>query len=215
MKPTVCVRRIGYAEYDSVLETQRAWHADIVEGTQPSTVITVTHPPVITIGRRGVRSDILVSDDILRAHGIAVRTIERGGQVTYHGPGQLVVYPLLNLRLFGKDVHILLRGMEQAVIEALQLCGITGIPGEESGVFVDGYKICSIGIAVRKWVSYHGLSLNVREDKNFRLIRPCGHDPERISSLQELGYDFSIKEMEERVLTALQRTFNYERIDNE
>jgi len=146
-------------------------------------VISVEHNPVFTIGRSGSRSNVLASESILEEHGIAVVDVERGGDITYHGPGQLVLYPILDLRGYGKDIHRYVWILEETIIQTLNEWGIesarrSGFPG----VWVSGRKIASIGVYVKSWISMHGLALNVDVDQDhFRMIRPCGLSVETVS----------------------------------
>ncbi len=138
----------------------------------------VEHEGVYTAGRRKAPGD-------LRAPGLEVIEVERGGRLTWHGPGQLVVYPILELTGGLRDLHAWLRLLEEAVIAFLRGHGVEASTSKlGTGVFVHGRKIASIGIAVRRWVSYHGLALNLSPDlEAFRKIRPCGFEPERMTSL--------------------------------
>jgi lipoate-protein ligase B len=178
---------LGFADYGEVHCLQRQLHARRLRGEIPDTVLTVEHPPVITIGRRGSVENVLVSSEALKAEGIAIYEVERGGDVTYHGPGQLVVYPIVDLRDLGCDLRWYIRNLEQAVIDLLCDLGVVaerrhGLPG----VWVNGRKIASVGVYVKHWVTYHGLALNVCVNKaHFRMIRPCGMQIE-VTSLEEI-----------------------------
>ena len=178
---------LGRADYADCYRLQHRLHALRCEGNIPDTVLTVVHNPVFTIGRSGSRKNILVSQDVLQKEGIAVYDVERGGDITYHGPGQLVVYPIIDLRDQGRDLKRYIRNLEQAVIDLLGDLGIAGgrRPGFP-GVWVDGRKIASVGVYVKHWVTLHGLALNVRVNKkHFGLINPCGMEIE-VASLDDL-----------------------------
>lgn len=146
-------------------------------------LLSVEHNPVFTLGRTGSREHILVAESQLKRAGIEVYEIERGGDITYHGPGQLVIYPILDLRGFGKNVHRFIWTLEEAIIRMLTECGISsdrkdGFPG----VWVGDRKIASIGVYVKNWVTYHGLAFNVDvNQEHFRMIRPCGLSIETVS----------------------------------
>jgi lipoyl(octanoyl) transferase len=182
----------GVEAYRETHRYQRGVRDAVIIHSCPSTLIQVTHHPVITIGRSGTQADVLAGADRLREAGIECIEVERGGRVTYHGPGQVVFYPVFDLRLFGRDINLFLRGLERVVITALGQFGITAVPGPEAGIFAGGRKVGSIGIAVRRWVSWHGVSLNVRRDANFGLIRPCGLSADQVTSIEELGADITV-----------------------
>jgi lipoate-protein ligase B len=177
---------LGLIEYSEALQRQKdAVHAVIEGGAQ--TVFFCEHPTVLTLGRLGTEKNILVSCETLENTGVKVLRIDRGGEVTLHTPGQLVIYPVLNLNHFGRDLKSYLLGLEQVAIDLLRDFGIVanGISGQR-GVWVGTKKIASIGIGVRKWVSYHGMALNINTDlRHFKMIRPCGLDVE-MTSLEEL-----------------------------
>ena len=170
---------LGLIAYDSAWNLQQKFLSDIRAGTNQHALIFCNHYPVITCGSSFAHGDILASDTTLARMGISVRRVNRGGGVTYHGPGQLTVYPVFNLNFLRKDLRWFNSLLEQAVINTLGLCGVnaqrrSGFPG----VWVKQRKICSIGLGVSNWVTYHGLSLNLsREDmRAYSLIRPCGSD---------------------------------------
>ena len=174
---------LGHAEYGETLALQRTLHARRCAGELGDVLLSVEHNPVFTLGRTGSRDHILVAADMLERNGIEVHEIERGGDVTYHGPGQLVIYPILDLRGFGKNVHRFIWTLEESIIRALKELGISsdrndGFPG----VWVGNRKIASIGVYVKNWVTYHGLALNVYvSQEHFRMIRPCGLSIETVS----------------------------------
>jgi lipoyl(octanoyl) transferase len=161
----------GQVPYQEALVWQRRLAGERIAGTQPHDVLLLLeHPPVITLGRdsRG--------EHLLRPEGVDVVEVERGGDVTYHGPGQLVGYPILDLAGHRQDLHWYLRTLEQALIDAL---GALGIPAERhpgyTGVWTRGRKIASIGVHVKQWVTWHGFALNVTTDLGaFERIVPCG-----------------------------------------
>jgi lipoic acid synthetase len=178
---------LGRVEYGEVLALQRSLHGARVRGEIPDTVLTVEHDPVVTIGRSGSEEELLVSEEALRAEGISLFRVERGGRITYHGPGQLVSYPIVDLRTLGGDVKGYVRTLEQAVIDLLGECGVGAARREGfPGVWVGTRKIASVGVAVRRWVTFHGLALNVRVNpRHFGMIRPCGL-PIEVVSLDDL-----------------------------
>jgi lipoate-protein ligase B len=175
---------LGLVDYPKALKLQKDNFELIKSGSLKSVLLFCRHYPVITLGRRASLNNIIVDMSILSSRGIAVYPVERGGDVTYHGPGQLVVYPLIHLKAFKKDIHFFLRRLEQTVMMVLSEFGIQAClkPGL-TGVWVGERKICSIGITVRNWISYHGLALNIskKDLANFSLIKPCGMDIEMTS----------------------------------
>lgn len=179
---------LGLTDYEKALSAQQALVRDVSGGLRPSALILCEHNPVITLGRSADKKNILRPEEELRAQGIAIKNVTRGGDVTLHLPGQLVAYPVFDLRLLGRDIHSFLRRLEQAVILLLRWLGIEAeaMPGL-TGVWAGNKKIASIGIAVSRWVAYHGLSINVNCSLDlFSLIRPCGRDI-MMTSMSELA----------------------------
>jgi lipoate-protein ligase B len=178
---TLDVVHAGTVPYIAALEWQRRLADDRIAGRLDHDVLLLLdHPPVVTLGRNAHQANLL------QAAGIDVFEVERGGDVTYHGPGQLVGYPILDLGGFKRDLHWYLRTLEQTLIDAL---GQLGIPGERNpgftGVWTRGRKIASIGIHVKQWVTWHGFALNVTTElANFERIVPCGIDGVVMTSVE-------------------------------
>lgn len=178
---------LGLVDYETSLSIQRELARDISLGKRVSTLLLCEHNPVITLGRLADKNNILGLDEEFKARGIAIKNTTRGGDVTLHLPGQLVAYPVFDLRLLGRDIHYFLRGLEMAAVLLLRGYGIgaetkSGLTGVWSG----NKKIASIGIAVSRWIAYHGMSINVDCDLDlFSLIRPCGQDIMMTSILNE------------------------------
>jgi lipoic acid synthetase len=174
-------------------------------------VLTVEHDPVFTVGRSGSVGNLLVSRGTLVRHGIPIVTVERGGDITYHGPGQLVAYPILDLRDHADGVRAYVRGLEEAIIRALETYGVdAGRSAGRPGVWVGERKIASIGIHVRRWITMHGVAINVDVDRShFAMIRPCGL-PVDIVSLRELTEASpSVREVGDRFVEAASRVFGW------
>ncbi len=170
------VLNLGRTDYARGLTLQRSIAAEVAGGRLSDTFLLLEHNPVFTIGRGGKEKNILVSEKILKREGIQLFHIDRGGDVTYHGPGQIVGYPIIDLRYHGKDLHRYVRTIEESIIRTLSDLGISAgrRPGLV-GVWVGQAKIASIGINVRKWVTTHGFAFNIDPDLGrFRLINPCG-----------------------------------------
>lgn len=173
-------------------------------------ILLVEHPPVITFGRAGGKENLLLSPGQLRERGIALFETNRGGNVTYHGPGQVVGYPILDLIQHRQDLHWYVRGLEEALIDLLRSYGIDGVRIDgKTGVWVKGNKIAAIGVGVRKWVTMHGFALNLDPDLNhFRLINPCGLSNEQLTSMtRELGHSADPEEVKARLGGSLARVF--------
>jgi len=181
------IERISYTD---ALALQHRFHEYCVSGRISGMLLLLEHDPVITMGVKTRQTNILASAQLLDAMGIQLVETDRGGDVTYHGPGQLVGYPILPLRGIGCDLHAYLRTLEQCIIDTLGEFGLEGRRNGPAGVWVGDKKVCSIGIAVRKWVTYHGFALNVNPNlSHFSLINPCGLEASRITSMAELLSD--------------------------
>jgi lipoate-protein ligase B len=206
---------LGLADFQKALDFQKETHSAIKNNGLSSALILCRHYPVITLGRAANKKNILVSKIELEKRGIAVYEIERGGDVTYHGPGQLMAYPVFNLNYLKKDIHWFLRQLEETVITYLPDLGIKGErqPGL-TGVWVDGKKISSIGIAIRNWITFHGLSINIKNGDlaNFRLIRPCGMDIEMVTLETLLGRNIEIESVKENLIHKFREIFSCQQI---
>ena len=208
---------LGCADYAGSHRLQHRLHAIRSHGKIPDTILTVEHNPVFTIGRSGSSANILVSPEVLQQEGISVYEVERGGGITYHGPGQLVVYPIIDLRDQGRDLKRYIRNLEQAVIDLLS---DLGIPGERRpgfpGVWVDGRKIASVGVYVKHWVTLHGLALNVAVNKaHFGLINPCGMEIEVVSLNDLLEEAASTEQVAAKLLAKLESLFGWKFTEKE
>jgi lipoyl(octanoyl) transferase len=173
----LAVARLGVVPYAEALTRQRALAEDRIAGRLAcDALLLLEHPPVVTLGRGTRASSLPVAPELLKRRGIDVYEIERGGDVTYHGPGQLVGYPIFDLGAHRKDLHWFLRQIEEALIVALARVGVAGERrAGYTGVWTRGRKIASIGVHVRQWVTWHGFALNVTTDlAPFDLIVPCG-----------------------------------------
>lgn len=200
---------LGLRPYREVWDLQHRLHAAVRERRESDAWIVVEHPPTITLGRQAKREHVLLSNELLAARGVDLVAVERGGDVTFHGPGQLVVYPIRRLERF-REVVPLVRALESAAIDA---CGAFGVAAarwsEHAGVWVGSNQICAVGLAVRRMVSLHGIALNVSTDLSYdRLIVPCGLPERGITSLsKEAGRTIAVEEAKAAVLDALARTF--------
>ncbi len=208
--PSLTFQDLGLVPYEEAWSLQRALVEEVLAGGE-ETVLLVEHPPVLTLGAAFHVENLLLSEDEYRARGIDVVRTDRGGDVTYHGPGQLVVYPLLDLSKRGKDLHRYLRSLEDAVIETVAHLGLPGSRNPaNTGVWIDNRKLCAMGIKVRRWVTLHGLALNCDTDlAPYETIVPCGvRGDYGVTSLsKELGRRVTVDEAKPVLIAKLQETF--------
>ncbi|MDX1981764.1 MAG: lipoyl(octanoyl) transferase LipB [Bryobacteraceae bacterium] len=197
--------RIGFAEayrlQQDVVERRKA-------GLIPDQLLLIEHHPVVTMGRNGHDSNLLATPDLLARSGIAFYRTDRGGDVTYHGPGQLVAWPVMDLREWKRDVGAYVRALEQIVIDTLADFHIAAgrIEGL-TGVWVGGSKICAIGVHLSRWVTSHGMALNVATDlSHFQFIVPCGLT-RPVTSMSALGCPASLREVQPRLTYHFGRVF--------
>jgi lipoyl(octanoyl) transferase len=182
------VRELGRMEYGTALALQRRLAAERQEGAVPDQLLLIEHPHVITLGRNGRREHLLAGSDVLERAGIGFFPTDRGGDITYHGPGQLVGYPIVDLRERKRDVGAYVRGVEQVIIDTLADFGIlAGRIPKLTGVWVAERKIAAIGVHISRWVTSHGFALNVDTDLSyFQYIVPCGLT-KPVTSMNQLG----------------------------
>lgn len=192
--------RLGVVEYAEAHRLQRALQSLRISGEVEDCVLLLEHPAVLTLGRAAKREHVLASDETLRARGIAVHEVGRGGDVTYHGPGQLVAYPILDLNPNRRDVRKYVWSLEEAMIRTcadfgLSAVRITGL----NGAWVGDRKIGAVGVRISRWVTMHGLALNANSElDDFGLIVPCGiRDKEVTSISKELGRDVRVSDVME------------------
>jgi lipoate-protein ligase B len=196
---TVAVTYLGRMPYRRAWELQHSLVAERKEGLGKDRLLLLEHDPVITVGRRGEESHVLASAEALSGSGVEVLHVERGGDVTYHGPGQLVAYPILDLHGFRRDVRWFATSLLEVVVRTVGRFGIcaAGRQGLETGVWVDAgrgpAKLAALGVKIERWVTYHGVALNVEPDlSHFGWIVPCGLKGVRVTSMvQLLGHPLS------------------------
>ena len=198
--------------YGAALERQLALLEQRIQGRIPDTLILVEHPPVVTLGRGKTTANLLLTPGELAARGIDFFEITRGGDATYHAPGQLVGYPIFDLKQHGRDVLRFCRGVESALIGTLGWFGLDArsVPGK-AGVWVGERKIASLGVSLRRWVTFHGFALNVAADlAGFRVIRPCGETPDVMTSMEELlARQVAMDGVRGRVVEEFARVFHF------
>jgi lipoyl(octanoyl) transferase len=204
---------LGVMRYAAAFEFQQSLVEKRKREQGSDTLLFVEHPHVVTIGRNGKDHHVLASPDILARAGIDFHETDRGGDVTYHGPGQVVGYPILDLREWRRDVRAYFQGVEQSLIDALGMLGVKAErvpqPGYE-GVWVNGAKIAAIGIHISRWITSHGFALNVETDLNyFKYIVPCGLT-KPVCSLRGLGNPASREQVKEAITTSFAKIFDFE-----
>jgi len=205
------VRELGRMGYGPALELQQELIAARKQGTAPDQLLLLQHPHVLTMGRNGHHENLLASAEILERAGISFFPTDRGGDVTYHGPGQLVAYPILDLREWKRDVGAFVRAVEQTGIDTLADYGIAAgrIP-KLTGVWVGERKIAAIGVHISRWVTSHGLALNVSTDLNyFQYIVPCGLT-KPVTSMAQLGVRVTLQEVSRSLAAHFGRVFDCE-----
>ncbi len=210
--PQLLVSDLGTLPYASALELQRAAARARISGAiDEDVLLLVEHPPVVTLGRSSKQHHLLASPAMLAARGVELFEVERGGDVTFHGPGQLVGYPIIDLKRHKQDLHWYLRQVEEALIRAAESFGIAAERSAgQTGVWTQGRKLASIGVHARDWVTWHGFALNVTTDLSFfDLIVPCGiADVEMTSMARETAAPAPLAaEVRRRVVEGFAHTF--------
>jgi lipoyl(octanoyl) transferase len=200
----------GLTDYREAWERQLALARDIYENDAPDVLVFVEHPKVLTLGASHQAENLLFSEEKYRELGIQVEKTDRGGDVTYHGPNQLVAYPVFNVARHGKDLHKWMRDLEEALILTLNEFGLTGrrFP-PHTGVWVDDEKVAAIGVKIKKWVSTHGIALNCNNDlMPFQQIVPCGIRGYGVTSLSQLlDRQVAVDEVKPVLIAAFARVF--------
>jgi lipoate-protein ligase B len=202
--------QLGEIEYAKAVELQRELARQRFDGEIEDTLLLLEHPPAITFGRAASRANLLASSPILNREGISLHETDRGGDITYHGPGQLVGYPIFDLRGHGRDVHQFLRNIEAALIDALSEFGLNACRyPPHTGVWIEDRKIAAIGIKVSRWVTTHGFALNVAPNMDhFDLIVPCGIRQLGVTSMEsETGRSLALTDVQAAVSKSFQHTF--------
>lgn len=192
---------LGLVDYEMAWGLQHRLWSKRVEEELPDLLLILEHPHVITLGRRGNRSHLIAPSEVLEAMKIPVFHVERGGDVTYHGPGQMVVYPILDLKEYGYRLIRYIGQLEEVILRVLNDFRIQGRRDPlNRGVWVDGEKIASVGVAIKRWVSFHGFSLNYETNlKYFELINPCGLEGKKMTTMAKiLGTEISRERLSER-----------------
>lgn len=211
--------RYDSLDYKKAFEMQLGLRDKRLKNEINDSLLLVEHPAVLTIGTSGSRDNLVVSSDYLSQKGIEVFKSNRGGDITYHGPGQIVGYPILNLREHKQDLHWLVRSYEEVFIRLLNKYNIQASRIEGlTGVWVENEKITAIGVAVRRWITYHGFAFNIEPNlEHFSYIIPCGIKNKGVTSLKKLlGSEFVKEEVVAQLINVFAEVFgmevlNYER----
>jgi len=198
------IKHLGQQDYEPVWRAMQKF-TDERDAQTPDELWLVEHPPVFTQGLAGKAEHILASGDI------PVIQVDRGGQVTYHGPGQIVAYPLINLRRHGIGVKSLVFGIEQAIIDTIGLYDITAKRKDNApGVYVNGAKIASLGLRIRKACSFHGLAFNIDMDlEPFQRINPCGFSGLEVIQLADMANEVKLATVEQQLIAAFCQQLNF------
>ena len=209
----VQVLELGRTDYKTCWDFQKRLFDFRTAGLIPDCLLLTEHDHVYTIGKGGKADHLLANELELKESAAAVYHIDRGGDVTYHGPGQIVGYSILDLRNYYLDLHRYLRDIEEVIIRALEAFGVPGKRNDEyTGVWVNNEKICAIGVKSSRWVTMHGFALNVNTDLSFfERIIPCGIFEKGVTSLQQLkGRDFQLVEVADQVIEEFGKVFDVE-----
>ena len=207
---TCAVYQLGLVEYGKIYRLQKKLHRERLNGAISDTLLLLEHPPTVTIGRSGSLDNVLVSREQLTQEGISLFFIGRGGDVTYHGPGQLVGYPIMCLSERGEDIHRYVHDLEEVLIRTLKDFSIYANRDEShAGVWVDEEEVAAIGLSIRRWVTMHGFALNVNPNlKHFSLINPCGFSNRKATSMSQLlGRKLHMEEVNKCLVTNFSDVF--------
>src|SRR5215813_13636683 len=211
MQRTLKIERLGRVDYAAALDIQKQTERAVLTGAQPGTLLLLEHPHTLTLGRRSVENGVVASENILKARDVTVFETNRGGKVTYHGPGQVVGYPIINLSPDREDVLRYVRDLEEVLFRTLNDFGIEafrikGLTGAHTG----HGKVAAIGVHIARWVTTHGFALNVNTDLSyFDLIIACDGEP--VTSMQEiLGREIRISDVEDRIARRFAEVFEME-----
>lgn len=207
-KRRLLVKKLGRVEYGAALEVQKETELAVKAGRQSDTLLLLEHPHTLTVGRRGDNAGILLSQESLAARGVTVFETNRGGKITYHGLGQIVGYPVINLSPDREDVHRYVRELEEVLIRTLADFAIPAFRIEGfTGVHTSRGKVAAIGVHIARWITTHGFAVNVNTDLSFfNLIIAC--DGEQVTSMEDLlGHEVEMSEVEDRIVSHFANVF--------
>lgn len=201
MQRTLTVERLGRIEYAAALELQKQTERAVLTGAQTDTLLLLEHPHTLTLGRRSAQNGVIAAPEILQERNVTLIETNRGGKVTYHGPGQIVGYPIINLSPDRQDVLRYVRDLEEVLIRTVRDFGLESfrIPGL-TGAHTERGKVAAIGVHIARWVTTHGFALNVNTDLSyFELIVACDGGP--VTSMKELlGHEIEMSLVEDRII---------------
>lgn len=208
---TLEVRELGRIAFGDAWELQKSLAERRKRSEIPDQLLLLEHPHVLTLGRNGHEDNVLVSRERMAELGIDFHEINRGGDITYHGPGQIVGYPIVDLREWKRDVVAYVRGLEEVILQTLKRFGVTGArDAGATGVWVEGAKVCAIGVHISRWVTTHGFALNWTTDLNyFSYIVPCGLT-RPVTSMERLGVKADREQVHHALVDAFAEVFEYE-----
>lgn len=207
---------LGFIDYKDAWDLQKSVHQLRVENKIDDILFLLEHPHTYTLGKTADKENLVSDKKYLDENKISVYDIDRGGDITYHGPGQIVGYPILSLTNWKQDTHKYLRSIEEVIINVLKEYGLSGTRVEKyTGVWLDDRKICAIGIKVSRWITMHGFAFNVNTDlKLFNGIIPCGITDKDVTSLnKELNKEILLSEVKEKIIHHFSAEFNYDQIE--
>lgn len=203
-------------DYKDAWDLQKSIHQQRVENKIDDVLFLLEHPHTYTLGKVADKKNLIGDEKYLTENKISVYDIDRGGDITYHGPGQIVGYPIISLTNWKMDTHKYLRAIEEAIIKVCSEYGLNGSRVDKyTGVWIEDRKICAIGIKVSRWVTMHGFAFNVNTDlKLFNGIIPCGISDKDVTSLsKELNKEVSLKEVKEKIIHHFMNEFQYQQIE--
>ena len=207
---------LGLIDYKEAWDLQKSVHQLKTENKIDDVLFLLEHPHTYTLGKTADKENLVGGDEYLTENNISVYDIDRGGDITYHGPGQIVGYPIISLTNWNQDTHKYLRAIEEVIIKVCDEYGLDASRVEKyTGVWIDDRKICAIGIKVSRWITMHGFAFNVNTDlKLFKGIIPCGISDKDVTSLNlELKKEINLGEVKERILHQFSVIFNYDQIE--
>lgn len=212
-KKSLQVCRLGRVEYAAALKLQKELEAAVIAREQPDTLLLLEHPHTFTLGRRATDSGILADAELLEHLGVTVFETNRGGKVTYHGLGQIVGYPIINLSPDREDVHLYVRNLEETLIRAVSDFGVEGFRiSDLTGVHTKFGKVAAIGVHIKRWTTTHGFALNVNTDLSFfNYIVACEGEP--VMSMEKLiAREIPLREVEDKIINRFAEVFEYEEV---
>ncbi len=213
MQRTLDFKDLGFINYKAAWDLQHKLFEQRRKNEIKDTLLLLEHPNTYTLGKIADRSNLVGTEKFLKENNFSIYDIDRGGDITYHGPGQIVGYPIIDLNNWKKDTHLYLRNLEEVIIQTCSDYGLAAGRKEGlTGVWIEDRKICAIGIKVSRWITMHGFAFNVNTDLSlFNGIIPCGIRDKEVTSLQkELNNNFDIQEIKNNILNNFIELFDYE-----